>query len=535
MLIAALFACGGGGGSSGSSTPAPTTPTGPTAAPVSVSGSITFDRVHQLAPGNGLDYNHITADPARGVAVELINSAGVVQSATVTNDAGEYQLQVPGNSNVRLQVKAEMLSIAAAAWNVRVTDNTAGNALYLIRGSLTNSGTADSTRNLHAASGWNAAVAGYTQPRSAASFAILDVVYEAIQSFTAIDPTVTLPPLQVRWSTANTTASGQLTEGDIGTSFYTPGESAIYLLGSANNDTDEYDRHVIAHEWGHYIEDKLSRSDSIGGSHGAGDRLDMRVAFSEGFGYALAGIVLKDPIVRDSFGLSQGNGFSFDVESNQPFNPGWYSEGSVQSILYDIADVDADGVDQIAAGLAPIYEVMTSSAYRNSSALATIYLFIAQMQRQYPEHHDQVSALAIGQGVLGSDEWGTGESNNAGQDSVLPVYSTANLAVPQTLCTISEFNSVLEPSANKLGNSVFVRAPDLFSGSYAINVARISGAFNTSPALSLYRNGVYIFELQSNVSGGISWSGSLNAGNYVLVLSEAETRPACYSFVLSNN
>jgi hypothetical protein len=31
--------------------------------------------------------------------------------------------------------------------------------------------------------------------------------------------------------------------------------------------TDEYDDHVIIHEWGYCFEDKFSRSDSIGGNH----------------------------------------------------------------------------------------------------------------------------------------------------------------------------------------------------------------------------------------------------------------------------
>lgn len=533
LLISAIAACGGSGGSSSNSTVAPPTPAGPVANPVVISGAITFDRVPQRVSGTGLDYNNIITDAARGVTVELVNNAGVVQSTTATDNFGEYQLQAPGNTNVRLQVKAQMLSTNAAAWNVRVADNTNGNALYVIQGSLTNSGELDSTRNLHAASGWNSATGGYTEPRSAAPLAILDVIYEAMQLFAAIDPTVNFPPLELRWSTANTTADGNLTDGDIGTSFYSAG--AIYLVGGADNDTDEYDRHIIAHEWGHYVEDKLSRSDSIGGSHRSGDRLDMRVSFSEGFGYALAAIVLEDPIVRDSFGSRQSSGFSFDIERNQTFNPGWYSEASVQSILYDLADDESDGVDQIATGLAAIYDVMTSNTYRTSSALATLYLFVSEFNRQYPEHTDNVNALLNGQAVFGIDQWGTDESNNAGQETVLPVYAMGNLAARQTVCTISEFNSVLQSSVNKLGNSVFVRYPNITSGGYVINVERISGSVNTEPQLSLYRNGAYILDISNNPNGGIAWSGRLNAGDYVLVLSEADAMPGCYSLSFSNN
>jgi hypothetical protein len=167
--------------------------------------------------------------------------------------------------------------------------------------------------------------------------------------------------------------------------------------------------------------------------------------------------------------------------------------------------------------------------------LATLYLFVSEFNRQYPEHTDNVNALLNGQAVFGTDEWGANETNSAGQETVLPVYATGNLAAGQTVCTISEFNSVLQSSVNKLGNSVFVRYPNIASGGYVINVERISGTFDTEPELTLYRNGVYIRGISNNPNGGIDWSGTLNAGDYVLVLSEANATPGCYSLALSNN
>ena len=73
------------------------------------------------------------------------------------------------------------------------------------------------------------------------------------------------------------------------------------LSADPTEDTDEFDQHVIAHEFGHYIENSFSRADNIGGAHGRGDKLDIRVAFGEGFGYAFSAIVLGDPVARDSF------------------------------------------------------------------------------------------------------------------------------------------------------------------------------------------------------------------------------------------
>ena len=78
----------------------------------------------------------------------------------------------------------------------------------------------------------------------------------------------------------------------------------IYILGdftALGGDTDEFDQSVIAHEFGHYVEDRFGRSDSIGGDHGgSATLLDLRVAFGEGWGNAFSGMVLGDPIYRDS-------------------------------------------------------------------------------------------------------------------------------------------------------------------------------------------------------------------------------------------
>src|SRR5690606_9356664 len=109
-----------------------------------------------------------------------------------------------------------------------------------------------------------------------------------------------------------------------------PQPDAIYLLGAEGKDTDEYDRHVIAHEWGHYFEHNFSRSDSIGGPHTRHDQLDMRVAFGEGFGNALSAMITGSSVYRDVVGPNQAHSFQFDVEGPLPFdgndNPGWYSE-----------------------------------------------------------------------------------------------------------------------------------------------------------------------------------------------------------------
>ncbi len=111
----------------------------------------------------------------------------------------------------------------------------------------------DISQNFNAASGWDGA--SYTLERVAAPFAILDTIYEAESLTKGANPTMAFPELTVNWSEDNKPNEGNNTAGNIGTSHYT--DSNLFILGAKNNDTDEYDAHVIAHEWGHYIEDQL--------------------------------------------------------------------------------------------------------------------------------------------------------------------------------------------------------------------------------------------------------------------------------------
>ena len=155
---------------------------------------------------------------------------------------------------MRIRVSAQLLQTDGANWNVRVTDNTNGNALYVTQGELFVGSENGSERNFHLASGWDGTA--YSETRAAGPFAILDAIYDTVQKFAAVDTSINFPSLEIRWSPNNSVASGNYNEGDIGTSFYTNG--TIYILGKENEDSDEYDRHIIIHEWGHYFEDTIS-------------------------------------------------------------------------------------------------------------------------------------------------------------------------------------------------------------------------------------------------------------------------------------
>ena len=320
-----------------------------------------------------------------------------------------------------------MIQTSGAQWNVRVIDNTSNDSLYALQGGVSSSGTTDSVRDLNAASGWGGT--SYTSTRAAAPFAILAPIYESIQRVVAVDPDVVLPPAIFNWSVNNRPSTSDpnvsqevnIDAGDIETSSYI-GNGRILILGAANNDTDEYDEHVVIHEWGHYFEDQLSRSDSIGGNHNDQQRLDPRLALGEGFGNALSGMMTDDPFYRDSLSNQQATDFFINVEANNYSPEGWFNEGSVQSILYDIFDTTNEGGDTISAGLAPIYEVFTSASYTGSSFFTTIFNFLEEYRANNPGDIAAVNALAFAQSINGTDTTATGETNTGNINGALPLY-----------------------------------------------------------------------------------------------------------------
>jgi hypothetical protein len=472
-LVALLAGCGSSNADPGG--PADT---------VSLSGEVTFDRVPAVA-GQGLVYAQTTVQPARGVTVELLE-AGAVRASTTTDATGHYVFGgVPQNTNVSVRVRAEMLRIGTPSWNFRVVDNVNGEALYTLAGTVFNTGTSDVTRNLHAASGWDGSA--YTATRSAAPFAILDVAYDAVQLVLTAEPSTVFPALRFHWSPANVPVFGTA-PGEIGSSRFQP-DVGILLVGSADQDTDEYDRHVIAHELGHYLEYHFSRSDSIGGPHALSDQLDMRLAFGEAWGTAFAAMATGDAVYKDTFGAGQRQSFSVDVEqrpSRTNPNPGWFNEESVQALLYDLYDNGRDVppgwfvVDDLSLGFGPIWHAFTNEN-RTTHALTSVFPFVDALKVARPADVALIDNLTRSQRIADvRDAFGTGQTN-FGVPTKRPLAEVAldfnavygTLAVGATLqnvCSLDDYTSSLTGAENKLASRRFVRFTVTNPGQHTITV-----------------------------------------------------------------
>jgi hypothetical protein len=377
-----------------------------------ISGSVTFDWVpagYTVSSGGSvvfqsrLFYEREQQLPARRVLVEAIEPAAgnAVIGSTATDDAGNYSIYVPNGKTIKVRVQARMTANSyvrdqvagspefcdGASWDFRVVDNTQNRAIYVL---TSQSSYSAATSGVNFTPALTRSAGAYTD-RSAAPFAILDTVLRELELVCQASPAVSLPLLDLNWSVNNSTDSGDKTTGRISTSHYTvesvggQARPSVYILGKENSDTDEYDDHVVAHEFGHYLEHQLYRSDSIGGEHSLGQMLDPRVAFGEGFGNAISAMTFSDSAFGsryvDTYGSSQSSGFSINVDQAPVSGDrSIYSETSVQHLLWKLFS-NRKAIDSTGA-FSRIHQVLASD-HVMTSGLTNLLGFAAFYRARY--------------------------------------------------------------------------------------------------------------------------------------------------------
>jgi hypothetical protein len=528
VLIAACGGGGGGGDGGGGGGGGGTACASIPEATVTVSGQVGFERVpFSTNPAQGLDYAAIRTEPARELIVEVLSAANQAVLASTTTDAnGRYTASVDSGTRVFVRAKAQTRR-AAPGWDVRVLNNTNGNALYVLDSSTFCTDATSITRDLTADSGWPGFGGNtYSGTRASAPFAILDSIYRAVQFVRANGGAdLDLPALSVYWSPDNRTsddwnpAIGHIASTQtlsVPINGFQPG---IYVLGEEGIDTDEFDGHVLVHEFMHVIEDAVSRTESPGGAHSLQELLDMRLAFSEGFANAFSAMVLDDPIYRDSWGTRQGEVFEVDLEDNFFDRPGFFSEGAVQSLVWDLYDAAPEATDGIQLGFAPMLEVFTDEL-RNGPALTSLYAFAAALKQQPGAPVAAIDALLQSRQVFGTDEYGSGETYFALVPVADPVYSVLTVdGPPVRVCTTDATGSY-----NKLGNRVFLRfslagARDATIRAEYTAVGSQVGGPTPDPDIVLYRAG-YFADAMSPAANVETLTMPLEAGDYVVEVYE---------------
>jgi len=477
----ALTACGGGSKTSANNPP-------PVVA-VTVTGKVNFEFVPPNAVCQGLDFDSTIARPIRGATVQLVDAGSptTILATTQSDDNGDYSFaNIDPSIMVRLRIRAELKKTTGLSrWDVDIRDNydisgsppaLGSRPLYVVEGSDFDTGSASVfVKNFTALTGWGGA--SYTSDRAAAPLAILDTIYSAMKFIESVDPDVFFPPLDAFWSVNNTSAvigDINIDVGDLGGSFYIANK--LFLVGDAATDTEEFDDHVIVHEWGHYFEDNLSRSDSIGGPHGIGHLLDPRLAFGEGWATALAGMALDDHLYCDTGRAGSNIGLlALGAESGSYDASGWYDEVSVIRFIYDLFDTDDEGGDPGSIGFEPIYAVMTG-AQASTDAFTTIFSFASELRMTLdPAGQALLDAQLVREDMTpGFDRWGLGEANTAGgAQDVIPIYADIT-ADGSTLpiCVNSQFDGGRD--GNKLTENRFLRITVPLTDQYDVSIVLTS-------------------------------------------------------------
>jgi hypothetical protein len=481
---------------------------------VTISGKVRYEFVPPNTNCNGLDFNAVVARPIRGATVQLIEQgSGTVLGTMESTDQGDYSFAgIAPLTQVRVRVRAELKNSGALPnWDVEVRDNydPAGSLplqsrpLYVLDTSFFDSGFADQVRDVTAGTGWG--VSSYSGTRSAGPFAILDAAYTMTQFALSADPNIDLQPLDFFWSVNNVSGSPtNFDTGQVGT-FYQRSIRSISLLGDAASDTDEFDQHVVTHEWMHYFEDTVSRSDSVAGRHILGESLDARLAWGEGMAYAFSAIALNDPLSCDTGTPGTSGGFGVDAETDGFGPQGWFNEISIMTLVWDLWDTSVDGADTGSIGWPAMYNILTGPQV-STPAWVTIWSFAADLRATLnptdAAHLDDVLGMESINPV-NLDVWGTGATNDVGGSrDVLPLYTDITAGgAPVSICSNSDFDD--QRWGNKLAEYRYLRVNVPSTDTYTVTVTTTTPTPVTSnpddrdqsdPDFYIYRDGQFIAE-----------------------------------------
>ncbi|MEQ9563097.1 MAG: hypothetical protein RLN69_11295, partial [Woeseiaceae bacterium] len=177
-------------------------------------------------------------------------------------------------------------------------------------------------------------------------------------------------------------------------------------------------------------------------------------------------------------------------------------------------------------GFGPIYEVMTGPQ-ASTPAFTSIFTFASALKGQNPGDSALIDSQLSRELITaaGIEPYGSTETNNAGSQDALPVYTTIptnGTSVP--ICSSAEFDSVgVGATGNKLGVHRFLRMNVINPGQHtftilteAATVSSIPAGSASDPDIYIYRDGAYISEGTSPDANEEIFNVNLAAGSYVM-------------------
>lgn len=230
----------------------------------------------------GIPYAEVIIKDSSGNIVQCseTNATGTIQNFQIPKVAGTYTVYVNSradNSKIKVSVLKDISSnayySATTTFTVSASDTSPKTVATVINASATNS------------------------EITGAAFHILYNIYisnEYLRTTTGNASFVT-EKVTVYWK-AGFNPGSYVGAGAL--SFYIQGSRQLYILGGINGnyttaDYDHFDDSVIIHEFGHFLEDVYSNSDSRGGSHNGNFIIDPRLAWSEGWANFFQAAVIR--------------------------------------------------------------------------------------------------------------------------------------------------------------------------------------------------------------------------------------------------
>ena len=359
------------------------------ATPVTITGNATY-QTRAYTTSSGLSTS-LTSRNIRHAEIVVTDSAGNIVQCGETDSSGAFSLQLPQSSSshsIQIFSRGDSSTVKASVLNCPEE-----NGIY----SVSTSVVPDSSKS----AGTITASSDNSGIMVGAAFNIFDQIVEANNflrtqagscTYSGCTAFTVAPKVLTYWQKGYNPNTYFDPQGS-GVSFYIPGLSRMFILGGENgdifnSDTDHFDNSIVIHEYGHFLEDVFSNTDSPGGPHSGNSEIDPRLAWSEGWGNFIQAAVRNEDRYRDSFGTPDtGVGstssyiFNIQIESNpapgcsigstipgcdvpQFDYEGVFREFAVTRYLWDLFDTPNDsGSDTVTSGFSELWGAMTSSTF----------------------------------------------------------------------------------------------------------------------------------------------------------------------------
>jgi hypothetical protein len=464
----------------------------------------------------GLDLTHPVIVPIRNARVEVIDPVtNGILSVSQTDQAGRFEVIAPAQSKSRVRVLSRLRDS-----KVQVLDNNHGNALY------------NAAADLNPQDRF-AFIFASDSTRISGAFNILEMLDEGREMLQYADPHLVPPDVTAFWSPLNSPVPGGAKEA-IGSTYFDITANTISLIGDRSLDSDEFDDSVILHEYGHLVAAAFSRDSSTGGVHILGDALDPRIAWSEGWANFFSSAVRNNPLYRDSYGPNGGLVLRYDLRDDIPQGdqPGYWSEFSVHSILWDLfgdKSDDTDSIEQAIQTLFPAFEDLKQDHF--------VYLpfFLEHLLNRNPNLTDQVAALARSRSIDFHPETRPSVSNPFPQPIDTGQFVTGTVDSFSTrrkdLLHSSDFLTFqtsggptsirmditgLGPANNPNANDLDIFLYDLNGQFIALSDRGLNGESELIPVI--LPAGTYVVEVRSYYDRGDTKKGVFNSGTYRIIV-----------------